>query len=339
MRKKIGLVIQGPLTSIGKSGEQLRLTLEELNARGGAIHYDCRPNIQRIINEFGSLFDYIVVSTWDNEIMPGESFPGAKLISVPDPGGIKRAKYHYKDNNKFRQYESTLNGLKELEKSGVDYAVKIRADIYLDLQKLTKSFFTSIEKNDNPKAIYAPVIHKPTFLLHDLYFAARLKTLKDFCEAILAYDRFEFISSAHMEVILKHTHVQYKRVINVPDWAYFPMSPLLGINSSTRQIFDYMLENIYFPLDPDIFRGTHWRGSRFPGEHVEGLLEVKNPSLRKFYIPGLISTDWERYLHFRRQVTRKKITFMDKIVIKIGKLGWRLWNLVRKVARMRMIKT
>lgn len=336
MKEKIGLVIQGPLVSIGRTGDKLHQSPEQLKIEGGVIHYDCRENINRIIKEFGHLFDEIVVSTWDNEIKPNEIFPGAKLISVPDPGGIKQAG-HYKDNNKHRQFISTLNGLNELEKSGIDYAIKTRTDIYLDFKELISDFFTGLEQKQNPRAIGATVIHPKTFLLHDLYFMATLNVLKAFCEAVLAYDKFEFISSVHREMVLKHAYVEYREAIKVPDWAYFPFYPPTGVNAATRKIFDYMFEHVYFSLKPGIFRQTLWRGTYFPEDHIASLTKG-NPGGRIYNIPGLISTDWKRYFHFHLEMSGRKILLRDKMIIKIGEWGWQLWNLTRKIGRMVKIK-
>src|SRR3989344_3877342 len=143
MNKKIGLVIQGALLSVGRTGNKLHQTPEQLKKEGGVIEYDCRENIQKIIDDFGHLFDEIVVSVFDNQLKDGDGWRGAKIVSAADPGGIKQ-EGHYKDNNKYRQFLSTLNGLKELEKSGVQYAVKTRTDIYLDLEKLVHSFFSHV---------------------------------------------------------------------------------------------------------------------------------------------------------------------------------------------------
>ncbi len=332
MKPKIGLVIQGPLMSIGRAGNNLHASPDQIQKDGGIIHFDCHENINRIISEFGHLFDEIVISTWDNEIKEGESFQGAKLISVPDPGGIKQIG-HYKDNNKYRQFISTLNGLLELEKSGVEYAVKARTDSWVDLEKLLESFFSGVEKSPNEQAIYATVVHPRTFMLHDLYFASTLKAMKDFCEAILAFDKFEFISSVHREMVLKHAYVLYRKEISVPDWAYFPFSPPSGVSAESRKIFDYMFEKIFFSLDPEIFRTTTWRGECYEKEHVDGLVEKKE-QIRKYNIPALIATDWDRYFHFRQEVSGQNIGSSEKLVVIVGKWGWDLWGWIRKVVRM-----
>lgn len=331
MKKKIGLVIQGPLLSIGRAGNNLHQSPEQLLKTGGVIQYDCRENISRIIREYGHLFDEIVVSTWDNEVSPSDGWVGAKLISVPDPGGVKQVG-HYKDNNKVRQFLSTLNGVKELEKHGIEYAVKTRTDTYLDFEKLVESFSAGIEANPNHQSIYATVVHAPTFMLHDLYFASTTKAMKEFCEAILDFDKFEFVYSVHRDMVLKHAYVMYKDVIDVPDYAYFPFSPPSGVSASTRKIFDYMFENVFFSLDPDVFWSTLWRGAHYEKAHVAGLVDAKKRRW-KYNIPLLISTDWDRYFHFRMQMSGQPISVGDKFVIKIGKWGWDLWNFTRSMVR------
>jgi len=331
MKKKIGLVIQGPLISKGRTGDKMHQTPEQLRAEGGLVEYDCRSNINRIIKEFGHLFDYIVISTEFNHLREGDVFPGAEIVLGSDPGGIKQ-EGHYKDNNKFRQFLSTHRGLVELEKRGIEIVVKTRTDIYLDFNKLIESYFIQINDKKNKKAIGATVVHPATFLLHDLYFISSLTALKEFCESILGFDRFEFIPSVHREMILKHAYKEYKEKINVPDWAYFPISPPNGINAKTRAIFDYMFENVYFDLDPKIFENTLWRGTYFEREHVTFLTQSKT-ARRVYNIPAFLSIDWDRYFYFKLQTEGREITFLDKAKVKIGRLGWNIWNLIRKLGR------
>lgn len=333
MNKKIGLVIQGAILSIGRAGNNLHASPGQLKKNDGMVHFDSRENIQKIIDDFGHLFDEIVVSVFDNQLKPGDNWPGAKIVSMPDPGGIKQ-EGHYKDNNKFRQFISTLNGLNELEKSGVEYAVKIRTDQYLDVGKLVESFFEEIEKHPNKNSIGVTVMHPPTFLLHDLYFASNLKSMKKFCEAILAYDKFEFIDSVHREMVLKHAFVEYKDRIGVPEYAYFPISPPSGVCLETRKIFSYMFEHAYFDLDPEVFRGTIWRGTHYERDHVERLVEKRDPSRFRYNLFPLISIDWHRYFAFRKEAHNTRVGVMDKTKAQIGRLGWLLWNLARKAVRM-----
>ena len=313
--------------SVGRTGDKLHQTPEELKRQGGVIEYDTRDNINRIIREYGHLFDEIVVSVFDNQLRPGEFFPGAKIVSAPDPGGIKQIG-HYKDNNKARQFQSTLNGLIELEKSGIEYAVKTRTDTYLPFDKLLESFFES-----DTKKIGSTVVHPPNYLIHDLYFVAELGALKKFCEAILAYDGFEFISSVHRDIILKPAHVLYKKEISAPEWAYFPNFPPDGVSKETRRVFNYMSDNAFFSLSPEIWRETLWRGTYFAPDHFVNLLGSKDGKQRNYNLPALITTDWERYFQFKKELFGYKITLLDRVRIILGRWGWSLWNLARKVVR------
>ena len=138
-------------------------------------------------------------------------------------------------------------------------------------------------------------------------------------------------------MVLKHAYSSYKKRINVPDWAYFPVWPPDGVSAQTRKIFNHMLNEVFFPLDPNVFRTILWRGVRFSEDHVSALLEAKNKP-RKYNIPGLFSTDWGRYFHFRLQESGEKITFGNRMKISIGKWGWKLWNTARKTARMARAK-
>lgn len=332
--KKIGLVIQGPLLSIGRAGNNLHASPDQLRKEGGVLQYDCRENIAKLIKDFGFLFDKAVVSTWDNEVKEGDGWEGATLVSAPDPGGIKQ-EGHYKDNNKHRQFVSTLNGLLELEKEGIEYAVKVRTDQYMDIEGLLASFFAEMEKRgDNSRAIGATVVYPPTFLLHDLYFASTLKAMKEFCEAVIAYNKFEFISSVHREMVLKYAYVHYRESIGVPDSAYFPFSPPGGVSVSTRKIFDYMFANVFYSLDPAVFYSTLWRGAHYERDHVASLVEGKAGGKGKRNIPALIATDWKRYYHFRKEILGVPISFTDRARAVVGQWGWDLWNLLRKVVRM-----
>ncbi len=325
-KRKFGLVIQGALMSVGRTGDKLHQTPDQLKKEGGIVNYDCRENINKIIKDFGHLFDQIVVSVFDNQLKPEDNFLGAKIVSSPDLGGILQVG-HYKDNNKARQFVSTLNGLIELEKSGIEYAIKTRTDTYLDLNKLIESFFA----NDTKK-IGTTMIHPPTYLLHDLYFMAELKNLKRFCEAVLAFRRFEFISSVHRDMLLKHAFVEYRDKIGVNDSDYFPNFPPDGISLGVRKIFDYMFANAYFSLGPEIWRGTLWRGTHFAPDHFASLLHG-NKSTRIYNLPALITTDWNRYFQFMNETQNRSKTLPDKVKARIGLFGWQLWQMFRKMVR------
>lgn len=219
-----------------------------------------------------------------------------------------------------------------MEEKGIEFVIKTRTDTYLNFEDLINSFFREYDKRGDRRIIGTTVSHLPTFLIHDLYFMSETKVLRDFCEAILSFDRFEFIESVHREMILKHAYRDYRREIGVPDWAYFPFYPPTGVCSETRRIFQYMIENIYFSLDSQLFYYTLWRGEYYEKGHIDNLVKPKE-RIRKYNLPALITTDWRRYYNFREQVYEEKIPATAIIKIGLGEYGWYGWNLVRKVVR------
>ncbi len=134
-------------------------------------------------------------------------------------------------------------------------------------------------------------------------------------------------------MILKHAYKEYKDKINVPDWAYFPISPANGINVKTREIFDYMFKNVYFSLDSDLFKKTLWRGTYFDAKHVSYLTDEKTKERKGYNIPSFVSIDWDRYFQFRLQTEGIKPSFFDRALVKVGRWGWDIWNQIRKVGR------
>lgn len=321
--------------SFGRGGDKAHIRLKELG-EDGLVRFDCRQNIQKIIDDFGALFNTIVVSTWDNEVLENDGWRGVHLVAKPDPGGLKRegtVQYAYKHNNKFRQFVGIQNGLLALEEiANVEYVVKIRTDQYVDLKQLIESFLQDVESSKlNKKKVYAPVVHPATFLLHDHYFAATPRTMRDFCEAVLAFDMFEFIDSVHREMVLKHAFVNYREDIGVPAWAYFPISPANGVSAPTKEIFRYMFSHAFASLSPGVLESASWRGSKFSDEYVESKLIAQRRTPKHYSIPSLISIDWKRYFSFLKRENNENIALSERIIANTGMVCWKFWQLIRRL--------
>ena len=239
--------------------------------------------------------------------------------------------YTYKSNNKYRQFIGTYNGLLEFERHDVEYVVKMRSDQYVDLRKLTDSFMKQVQKAKRPTEIIGvPFFHPATYMLHDFYFVSSLIAMKKFCEAVLAYDMFEFIDSVHREMVLKHAYTCYRGDIRVPDWAYFPYSPPNGVSTATKKIFQYMFENVYVSLGGEVLRSIVWRGSAFSEEYLRPRLLAQHILPKRFSILPLICIDWGRYFYFFQKQGRT-ILLRDKIITVIGRFSWKFWQFMRRV--------
>ena len=334
---KIGLIIQGPLLSVGKDGQRAHIPKVVLG-EDGFVTYDCRDNIARIVSEFGHLFDKIVVSTWESEVRPDDHWDGVELLALPDPGEVRRTKFTSRSRNKYRQFFGILGGLKRLDEAYIGYAVRIRTDQYLDLEKLVNSLKMH-GMQDDPKRIWVPFTRPADFFVHDIYLAGHTGSLIGFCEAMLSFDQFEFIWCVHREMVLKYAYLQYRAQIGVPDWAYFPHWPPSGAAAETKRIFSHLFRTVFTPLDRDIFTSVQWRGTLLSNKHVVAQYidsEKASNSLRAkniLDVNAMISVDWGRYHAFLHETQGIATHAYTNAMDRLADRGWKLWNWLRALSR------
>jgi hypothetical protein len=321
--KKVGLVIQGPLMSPGLTGADILKRKEE----SIFIDYDCRNNIQRIIDDYGHLFDSVVVSTWKKEIVPGESFVGADLVTADDPGASSTYEFSkfFKNNNRYRQFYGILQGVKYLEKNkGVEHIIRIRTDQYLNLERLIVDFEQRVGRiKSKDAALFVPLLQtKKRYHILDFYFGASKQSLKKFCEAMLAFDCAEFALSVHNEIVLKYAYVNYKNEIKVSDQAYFSKSSALISSTEGNKIYDHMLSHVFFSFDTSILETLEWRGKPVLNKWYVWHREMQQRTYRYFSVPRVFATDWVRYYKFKNIILNQS-NEPSYLQISLSKLGWK----------------
>jgi|CXWL01.1.fsa_nt_gi hypothetical protein len=340
--KKIGLIIQGPLVSVGKDGRRAHIQKTTLG-EAGFIQYDCRENITRVIRDFCDLFEVVVISTWDSEREARDVWEGAAVVSLPDPGEIQREVYTVRSRNKYRQFIGIRHGLIELQKlASVDYVVRIRTDQYLDLRALVASLQESVREHGEDSRLYVPFTRPDDFFVHDIYLAASVQTMRDFLDATIAFDCYEFISCVHRDMILKYAYAKYRDDINVPEWAYFPWWPPCGASKETKKIFSFMFMHVCTPLSSEVFRSVFWRGSALSEQHVDAqYLYVAPTQVRAkkniLDVPALMSINWKRYFKFLAETKQRICSFTDLLQIAVGEVLWKYWNPLRDLAKQTRI--
>ncbi len=345
--KKVGLIIQGPLVSFGKSGRTAARKLDMSSGTGedGLVRHDCRATIRRVVEDFGSLFDAVVISTWDTEVQPSDRWAGATLVAAPDPGASMNASpLAYKAHNRNRQFVGIQHGLTWLkEHADVAYIVCMRTDQYLDLRALLDSFARRLQgESQAAEIICVPYSRPGAFLVSDFYFAAATDTLDAFLSAQLSYDRYEFVVDVHRDMILKYAYAAFRNDLRVPGPAYFPRDPVGGVNRKTRTIFQSMFTRVFLPLSGDVLHSVEWRGSKLSEEYTrsvtveesDGAAQGHPWSLQDISVPMLFSTNWERYYDFCR-ITGKNIPAWEWVCTTVlGRIGWDAWVLFQQGARM-----
>ncbi len=321
---KLGLIIQGPLISIGeKTGRTAALPRWKIPSEE-TVRYDCRNNIRAIIDNFGHLFNSIVVSTWKREIRSGDSWRGASLI-VSDEAELL--------NNSFRQMFSTLAGIEHLEASAeVDMAVKIRTDQYIDLVQMAAAIHRYQELPQYTKeVIFVPRIFldEGKYGIDDFYFAGSVQAMKAFHRSFFAYEGFDFgPQDVHRALWLKYAYVGYRSLLGLPEYAYFPAYQG-GYCSETLRAWQCMVQRVFWPLSFACYRTLAWRGEPLSREALERkplylfqetVLQNRFENIPRFFRgrrPRFLGIHWRRYREFRRKVLAERLSIQEQLF-----LGW-----------------
>jgi hypothetical protein len=118
MKSRYALILQGPIVSQG---------------------FDCTKNINALCNNFGKLFNQVILSTWEKEYNENliDITKGIEILVNSDP--LKNKTRNIFPDNRLRQWVSTFNGMKKIS-SEITHVLKWRTDQYCDLELLLDDY-------------------------------------------------------------------------------------------------------------------------------------------------------------------------------------------------------
>ena len=259
---KVALLIQGPLKSIGRTGKTTSADLKNLKPEDVAS-YDCRKSINILLKKYGYLFDQIILSTWDDEILEYEDdsieiykFKKNKVPKLDDKSWINDP--HVSKNNMFLQFYGCLYGVKKIRKN-INYVIKIRTDIVINLQEI----FNFLQTNYENDTILVPKFNSRGPWFEDLYFAGNLKIIKKFLECITIRDKegiLAYSDTPHINPLLKFAYSKEKKSLPFEEKFY----KSYGNGSLEQYIILYHIFYKYFRALPFVIaEKTKYRGFLF----------------------------------------------------------------------------
>lgn len=255
MSNNIGIVIQGPIRSNGRRLSDLE-----------ALEYDCTRDIQEMLRLSISSKITPIVITWKNENLSGFSKVERayiKTIAFPKRNILSRLRNDWEGNSKYRQFYSTLEGIKYLKKKKCKYILKVRTDTLVPLDILAP-YLEKLSKSIDSTNIYTPMIdlEKPN-LFSDFYFFASSNLLQDFCELIL-YTK-EICANIHYDVFYRFLKFTLSSKVNLKDISIiYPKNRKYTLKQI--KFIRNGISNVYKPLPKKIWTNTTWRGSKI-GDH------------------------------------------------------------------------
>ncbi len=191
MSMKIGLVIQGPFESYGKTGKTISYSSLRIAREKDAMkHYDCIENVQRLCRESKDLFFKTVISTWKDEKYLDVAFEADEVIYLENEDeftakiGVLSGPRQW--NNVYKQAKTSYEGISKLNDFGCDYIVKIRTDMWWDLNKLHEIALQALKEN---KVIGTNELRNGTRFLEmdDMILGAKAQTMNNWFESLIEW--------------------------------------------------------------------------------------------------------------------------------------------------------
>ena len=277
---KIGVVIQGPILSIGVTGENSEL-----------VKFDSSDTVVVQYRNAQSLDCKVVVVTWNGE-------DTSKLIGIPETDILKLEDYkhlfrnnfknqYFSGKNKFRQFYSTLNGIEELGNRGCNFILKIRTDQFLDLNSLI-TYIKTFPDIMAQTSIFVPFLNPlmPNYV-DDFYFCGTQKSMSIFCENFISSK--ELHQNVHRDIFYKWIKL---RNDNLNSRLCFPqLYP--RTRSLTKKQLSLILSswrNDFRVLPEVVYRSIVWRGYTF------GISQESK--MKNLVFSDSVAFDWEfRVIH------------------------------------------
>ena len=148
---KIGLIIQGPLVSYGKTGKTIVYTpLQLVKSKNSMKNFDCVENVKNILDSSKKTFHETLLVTWEDKNM-AESLNSSNVLILKDEdkfkGKVTSLSGPRNWNNVFKQAKTTYEGVLALEKLGCEYVVKTRTDLKINTDLLYKLSTEAFKQN------------------------------------------------------------------------------------------------------------------------------------------------------------------------------------------------
>jgi len=254
---KLGLVIQGPITSYGAVS----------GPNSTKIGYDSVADIIENIKAFTPLVDHIVVSTWYGSGLEDEKNSNFTLIENQVPK-------EYDFDNRRKQFFSTYQGVKYLsENTDVTHVIKIRTDqvISPSLAIWVKNFylkhsenFSDDQINQRQHIIFSEYLDDNLFYVGDFIFAGSLYDIFNLCRISINYKN-NLHTQINADFIIKYLSITDQNFKNV-FFKYLPYTyQTSNLNDEVMvQYWLNILKQRFSFMPKSMYGEIKWRGRMMP---------------------------------------------------------------------------
>jgi hypothetical protein len=318
----IGLVIQGPLISSGFGGDGTRVE-----------NYKCGEQISKLVKNYGSHFDFICVSTWENSDTDELSILKREKITFFTSKPLEKlGRCAWETPSARNLFESSLVGLKACQKKELKYSLKIRTDQYFDLGEFIDQYFSNSNNiSKSISKIQGLYIYpgRPISMTDFAYlgrttdlirmFNTSAKGLHEQLSSVTSpwpegeiCRKYIFQHPSRLNAVEKHLlfintdKLLYPKPSNILDYLrdpYFGLRPSENLLISLTNLSNrYFSTSNYKVLDTLIWRGVRYKYSR---NH-----EFSSETTKILYISALDTLLWINLKKYRYFVKNNRIKFL-----------------------------
>lgn len=250
----VGLIIQGPLQSFGKTPSTGEYAIARREGR--LVQFACPENINRWFTEFGGQFSHVVLSTWNDEDT-SQLHPGIEVVKSSKAHLTHTVRGDGKPETRFWQYFGVEAGLNALVDRGVEFALRVRTDQFFDPSELLIWLENPLFSERRNWILVPYAIKEDPTHLGDFYVLAPTtflqRILHEYCKA--QYPLFE---SIHKDLF----------------WSFFAFSRDTQIDTvraskhvllmrSRADLLKSAWGELFFPGPTALLHNLHWRGETF----------------------------------------------------------------------------
>ena len=294
---KIGLIIQGPLVSYGKTGKTIVYTpLQLVKSKNSMKNFDCVENVKNILGSSEKTFHETILVTWEDKNMPS-SLDGSNVLILNDEhkfkGKVASLSGPRNWNNVLKQAKTTYEGVLALEKLGCEYVVKTRTDLKINTDLLYKLSTKAFKQN---KVLINNGLRNGTRYLEvdDLILGADIQVMKDWWGSILKY---KFFDGAHASVMRGLMWSLYGANDEIEIKDYFAVDP----NNVSKNLYFKAVDawkNKFFIIPNEFWKDTHFRGEQMSEDyykfnHQEPIYGYSSQTDVLLILNSLVGTKWK----------------------------------------------
>lgn len=296
---RIGLIIQGPMISSGIRGPLLRdkNSIRE-KSDTNYVDFNCLENVIKLSKSGRKYFDYIVLSTWETDldlVSLENNFFDKVIISNEEYFEKIFIKHKIFNQNYKKQFHTIKMASDFLKDKDLDFIVKVRTDLFVDIEQLYRECIFALNKNTI--LICNDIRNKKRFMeLDDFIYGSESNFFLKWIDNLMNIE-FKNWGGAHHRLMISYLWTRYKNSFKFREILFFHKNVVNNAKSISKKAIQEW--NKFYILDKEFWKDSQLRGEELDKRYYD--FEPELPLLEKHKIK------YNFRLFFKWFISKKRI--------------------------------